>query len=48
MPLLLNAQTNRVIHGTVTIKKTNEALAGVNVFIPGSTKGTTTNADGKY
>lgn len=45
--ILSYAQTGK-ISGTVTDKKTGETLIGVTVKIKGTTKGTSTGADGKY
>ncbi|MDQ0967425.1 outer membrane receptor protein involved in Fe transport [Flavobacterium sp. W4I14] len=45
--ILAYAQTGK-ISGTVTDKKTGETLIGVTVKIKGTTKGTSTGADGKY
>jgi len=45
--VLAYAQTGK-ISGTVTDKKTGETLIGVTVKIKGTTKGTSTGADGKY
>lgn len=47
MSILSYAQTGK-ISGTVTDKKTGETLIGVTVKIKGTTKGTSTGADGKY
>lgn len=45
--VLSYAQTGK-ISGTITDKKTGETLIGVTVKIKGTTKGTSTGADGKY
>ncbi|HYW33845.1 MAG TPA: TonB-dependent receptor [Balneolaceae bacterium] len=36
------------IHGTVTSSKTGKSLPAVNIGVPGTSQGTTTNAKGKY
>jgi TonB-linked SusC/RagA family outer membrane protein len=41
------AQT-RVVTGTVTAKEDGQSVPGVNVSVPGTTKGTATDLDGKY
>lgn len=46
IPLSLTAQNS--VTGTVTENATNGPLPGVNVVVKGSTKGTTTDFDGKY
>ncbi|MBK5280188.1 MAG: TonB-dependent receptor [Bacteroidia bacterium] len=38
----------RVISGKVTALEDNQGLPGVNIIIPGTTRGTTTDFDGKY
>ncbi len=38
----------RVVEGTVTSKEDSQSIPGVNVSVPGTTKGTATDADGKY
>ena len=38
----------RVISGKVTAKEDNQALPGVNIVIPGTTKGSSTDFDGNY
>lgn len=50
VPFLLNGQNIqvRIVNGTVTNKATGESIAGVNVFVPGSTRGVTTDIDGHY
>src|SRR5688500_11645244 len=40
------AQT--VVTGKVTAEDTNEALPGVSILVKGTSKGTVTDADGKY
>ena len=49
-PVLLEGQTKnmRTIEGTITNKMTNEKLVGVSIVVPGTTRGVTTNIDGRY
>lgn len=49
-PFILNAQntTVRTITGTLTNKVTGEILVGVSIFVPGTTIGVLSNADGNY
>jgi TonB-linked SusC/RagA family outer membrane protein len=42
------AQAQQVISGTVTDGAAGGALAGANVFVPNTTVGTTTDAEGRY
>ncbi|WP_162618734.1 TonB-dependent receptor [Pedobacter yulinensis] len=46
--LAVNAQTGGKIAGSVTDKKTGEALIGVSVLVKGINKGIATDVDGKY
>lgn len=49
--LLVSVQAmaqNRTVTGSVVDKATNEAIAGVNVVVKGTTIGTATDADGKF
>lgn len=41
-------QQERIMRGIVTEEGTNEPLVGVNVYVKGTTIGTTTDIDGKY
>lgn len=46
IPISVSAQ--RVIHGRVTSSSTGETLPGVNIVSQGTTRGTTTDLDGKF
>jgi len=50
VPFILNAQNTsmRTITGTLTNKLTGETLVGVSIFVPGTTIGVLSNADGHY
>src|SRR5690349_6577379 len=45
--LMLSAQT-RVISGTITAKEDGQPLTGVNVVVKGTSKGASSDVDGKY
>jgi len=44
----IGAQAQKVVKGVVTSSTTGETIPGVNVIIKNTTKGTTTDIDGKY
>jgi hypothetical protein len=48
LPGLALAQTRHTVSGYVTEKGSGETLLGANVYVPGTTKGTTTNNYGFY
>lgn len=48
LPLLVQAQENFVLHGTIRDSGNNETLSGVNVLFPELQTGTVTNAYGFY
>ncbi len=47
-PLLLQAQENFILHGSIKDAENNETLSGVNVLFPGLQTGTVTNSYGFY
>ena len=48
LALVVHAQTTTNIFGVVIDAQTQEPLIGVNIFVEGTDKGTTTDFDGNY
>ena len=48
VPSTQQAPVQSLVKGTVTSQTEGEALPGVSIVIKGTTKGTTTDLDGKY